>query len=232
MRFKVLKASVKGSFHNHNKMPNQDFLSTFRCGGLLCAVVCDGLGSHKKSDIGARCAVDAVKKTVKQLRSGIIFEDVPFFLKLVHNNWLMALKEYKPGFYGTTCLIAVIKDKKVVAAQIGDGGLMIDGKKVFQKNSSLFSNQTLSLSSMFDINKWQWKVTEVNKSILLCTDGVSEDIKNKDTGSFIEWLSDVNRDLVPNYILKKELKNWPNKKNGDDKTLIYLERVKNEERKN
>lgn len=52
--FKAFGASIRGTYHVHARLPNQDaFLIRKNQKGLLL-VLCDGLGSKKDSQIGAK----------------------------------------------------------------------------------------------------------------------------------------------------------------------------------
>ncbi len=63
--FKAFGASVRGTYHVHARLPNQDaFLIRKNQKGLLL-VLCDGLGSKKDSQIGAKKIVRERRKSLK-----------------------------------------------------------------------------------------------------------------------------------------------------------------------
>lgn len=66
---------------------------------------------------------------------------------------------------------------------------------------------------------------EENKSyrLLLCTDGLSEDIIEDSTVELIHTLADnLTGKYKNNLYLKDVIENWPNKYGGDDKTMVVI----------
>ena len=75
-----------------------------------------------------------------------------------------------------------------------------------------------------------WKIKSIKKSsnikysILMSTDGISDDIIEEEMGNFYNELLKQKIDYKSknNPILKKILKKWPNKYNLDDKTIVVV----------
>jgi hypothetical protein len=222
MKTNIIKASVKGILHIKNKIKNQDYAKVKSYKQSIIAVVCDGLGSHKFSHIGSKQACHTVIDVMKKYYNTNIMNNIDRILNDIHKRWLDRLKKYNPKESGTTCLFTYIVKDQLLVCQLGDGAIFVDNEKAFQKDKRLYANETHSLTKTNSIDKWNWKMYNTASSVMLCTDGVSEDLKLNKIKVFNEWLFNLSHRFNKNYMMKKELKNWPNKANGDDKSIIYI----------
>jgi len=120
---------------------------------------------------------------------------------------------------------------------LGDGlAAMVktDGSVVslYDDKAGGFSNMTGALSPHVTQKDWQWlSIPEVDcKTIVLCSDGVADDLK--DTAGFVKEFADAHRELSSVSAARhtrKMLQNWPTPKHSDDKTIVCLLREEVEE---
>ncbi|MFH5882352.1 PP2C family serine/threonine-protein phosphatase [Liberiplasma polymorphum] len=222
-------ASIKGEFHKKNKLPNQDAYLIHKHKQYTLVVVCDGLGSKKHSKRGSKKLSKAFKKEVKRFYNQQKF-DFSFLIKNVAKRWERSLFPFKARDSDTTCLFALISSKNILMAQIGDGLIVFKSKNgavIIKEDSNDFTNETQTFNKS-SINQWTVKSIKPNAyedlSLLLCTDGIGNDLK-------IEHLDDFIGDLVQtiqtketnqNKTLVKIISNWPNKFSTDDKTIVVV----------
>ena len=221
----IHSAIVKGP----NKKLLQDAFGIINKNAFTLLIVADGLGSAKYSDFGAQKAVVSVEKAINSWRS-LKKKDLKVLIQLVHFNWnlLIGDSELDKTDCSTTCLFAYIDkiDKKLILAQLGDGLLLFQdcSEIVFLKSYDDY-NYTKSLGSSKSFSDWNIKLIDINLhefKLLICTDGISEDIvENKEFEftknliSEMEKLKHSNR----NKYLTELLENWPTKFHSDDKTI-------------
>jgi len=221
----VHSAIVKGP----QKDKLQDALGIINLKHYNLFIVADGLGSSKNSDYGAKKAVVAVEKAVKQWRK-LEKKDHRVLVQLIHFYWNLLINDsdFEKKDCLTTCLFAYIDktSKKVLLGQLGDGLLLIKSKgvTVFDKSTDDY-NFTKSLGSSKSYSDWNIKNINYDPNdfiLLITTDGISEDLvenkENEFANSLIHEMLKLNRNKRNNY-LKQLLVNWPTKFHTDDKTI-------------
>lgn len=192
-------------------------------------IVADGLGSAKNSDYGAKKAVTAVEKAVNQWRN-LEKKDNKVLIQLIHFYWnlLIGDSDFEKKDCLTTCLFAYIDkiSKKIILGQIGDGLLLIKSKtEIVAVKSTEDYNFTKSLGSSKSYNDWNIKNIDYDINdftLLISTDGISEDLVENKEDEFAETLIQnmlkLKRNKRNNY-LNQLLENWPTKFHTDDKTI-------------
>jgi len=225
-------ASVTGPLHARRGLPNQDaWISRHYCWGDVIAIS-DGLGSHRHSEVGARAACRSVIETAKAFHRNpdARIEDL---LRLVHANWLLRIAPLEPQECSATCLFAIHVGSKCFIAQLGDGLIAVCAEikeetiLITDNKLDSFSNVTDSLSNEFRLDQWQYRVisAESCQAIVLCSDGISDDI-------FPEMQADFANELYRSYQKSSHqeqsehliswMTNWPVPGHTDDKTVVCL----------
>jgi serine/threonine protein phosphatase PrpC len=88
-----------------------------------------------------------------------------------------------------------------------------------------FSNMTAALSPDVTAEDWRWLSMPEDEcqSIVLCTDGVSDDLS--DPTGFVKAFCESHRDLASvsaSRRAREALEKWPTPKHSDDKTIACL----------
>lgn len=182
--------------------------------------ICDGLGSAKKSAEGSNRA--------SKLLVDLLIKN-EFNKERLQSEWLEIFKE-NPKEYNTTAKFIKITKENIHFGGVGDGLIAIKSEHHITTLSDRgeFSNQT---ACIFDINYLN-AFTEMTLSLndkaimIICTDGFSEDIKDEG----LDLLFKEAENLFSTETKIKEfdeslvdlLNNWPNKTNGDDKTVAFI----------
>ncbi len=223
--------SQKGPSHLINQTPNQDAYKVKSFYWGMVGVVCDGLGSKQYSHIGSKALVKAVVKASDLFD----FENsnIEQFEPLVKSLWEKKIYPYSISDCSTTLLFTIIKHNTIYIGRVGDGIICILGgdNTIIEESKDSFTNYTTAFGRDENI-KWKIFNLENVDSIVICSDGISEDIQRGKIFDFCE-----------KYVLKykeekkkrrkKEikswLKKWPVKGHSDDKTIVALVKMdKNE----
>lgn len=242
MKYKPKQAwgtSVRGPAHILSKLPNQDhFIITQTKVGVI-AVVADGLGSKRFSDKGSQEACKTVVKGItafeKAKKRHKPFPVTDLFL-LIQREWRRRLSQrgYDPVQCSSTCLFVYITQKNILTARLGDGIIFMLAKNeeenvlITDEKEDCFANTTYSLTSSDILKKQEIAIFKRNafSSILLCTDGVSNDITESKHADFIKEIrktSVQNNRKINSLNMKTTLLNWPVKGHSDDKTIVFIE---------
>jgi serine/threonine protein phosphatase PrpC len=227
-----------GPSHIISGLPNQDawFYRQFVWGEVI--VISDGVGSHKHSDIGSKMACLAVVEATKIFTSTISHfyrEEIENFFRLIHSIWRVKLRQYLPSETSATCLFAIRYKEKILLGRLGDGLIIVtsdieDSIILCDNKVDSFSNLTSSLTSEFSFNEWEYSILDANiyNSVLLCTDGVSDDLIIGNEENFARSIYDTYKSYNPkkrSLEILHWLKNWPTPKHTDDKTIACLDKV-------
>lgn len=223
-------ASVIGPGHITTGKPNQDAWLAFHHVWGDGIVVSDGLGSKPFSDFGSRAACLAVARAVHDCR-GLTLTDNSLISDRIKIKWLSLIKPLDPRDCASTCLFAFrIHDGMIHMGMLGDGLVAVvktDGTvaTLLDDKSEGFSNITAALSENLTVKEWRWlSIPESDcKSVVLCTDGVADDLA--DVTGFIKGFAEAHRSLASvsaARCAREMLENWPTQKHTDDKTIACL----------
>lgn len=229
VKFKHLNVSVRGPRHILENLPNQDSSSIKVLPVGLVIVVCDGMGSRLKADVGSKLACRAVIKILAKLDFDT--ED-RLVVKKVYQYWINSLGSIHPKQAVTTCLFAWVSHSgRVRTFQLGDGLIVSPVEKVMNKISSeknTFGNETTGLGISTKFSDWEINQYSLCSGdyIALITDGISEDIVSGMEMRFVQSIIEntlTKSSRLAKTWLKKELHNWATPNHLDDKTIALLE---------
>ncbi len=223
-------ASVIGPAHVATGKPNQDAWLAFHHVWGDGVVVSDGLGSKPFSDFGSHAACLAVACAAHACcgQAGV---DQALLSGWIKSKWLSLIAPLDPRDCAATCLFAFrMSDGVVRLGMLGDGlvaTVKADGSVVSLSDdkSDSFSNITAALSPNVTAKDWHWlSIAEDEcRSIVLCTDGVSDDLSDVD--GFVKGFSAAQCTLSSISAARRAretLQNWPTPKHSDDKTIACL----------
>lgn len=221
--------SVRGAAHVQKQLPKQDYVLYRRVNGILIVAVADGLGSHSKSDKGARIACQAVVSAALEFRKGIAGRETAF-LNLLMQLWHARIYPDLPNVCGTTCLLAVrFPDGDIFLAQLGDGCLVYeldDSIQILSDEEQEFLNLTKSIGAAM-LSDWKYcRLPAVKGDFSLCmhTDGL--DIKEESYSYFLHALREETAGLKHDHEISHFLRtlleqSWEGELD-DDRSLAYF----------
>ena len=228
--WKSFGASVRGPGHIATSTPNQDAWSSFHHIWGDGIVISDGVGSKPLSNFGSDAACRAVEYAALAFcdKSEV---NLDFLFNRIRVNWLSLIGPLEPSDCSATCLFAFrVGDGSIHLGMLGDGlaaAVKSDGSVVAlsEDKSQGFSNITAALSPNASTKDWR-HLSLLEKdcaAILLCTDGVSDDLVNVD--GFVKGVVETHCSLAgvsANQHIHEMLENWPTPRHCDDKTIACL----------
>lgn len=238
---KAYGASLRGPSHKKMNVPNQDCFIVDNRQMYTLAVVCDGLGSKKFSHYASRLLCRVIKREIRRRFAHNNFSPYET-IACIQNKFLKRLWPFSLKNADTTCLFSVVSAKSIFLFQVGDGMAAVrdEGITYADNTEKDFANETYSFGKSGRSN-WRIKIIpkeEKNYKILLCTDGVADDLVPDMVPEFIdgigaELLTQDHDNKVQMFeairikkINRKRLDdllvNWPNKFGTDDKTIVVI----------
>ena len=197
---------------------NEDSLYIKECNGYLILAICDGMGGHNSGEVASNMAVKSVEKwqppsegeLMKSLKKLVEEININIYLKSKSSDELKGM--------GTTLSIAVVKNKKLYYAHVGDSRIYIfdnklkqitsdhtltaelikKGVKVEGKRYSNFITRAVGVTTIETPDLGELELKD-NFSVFLCTDGVTkyltdEEIenilKNEKESSVVDFIVD------------------------------------------
>ena len=224
--------SVRGPLHRKIGLPNQDswMARRYKWGNVI--VVSDGLGSKPHSDRGSMAACLAVFDAAKCYRnySKSNFNDI---LRFLHASWMVKIAPHSPEDCSATCLFAMQFGDKITIGRLGDGMIAVSPKLgvesviISDDKQDYFSNQTDCLESTFQPDKWELMTFDASdyEAIVLCTDGISDDLIPEKRTAFVQELLATYTRMTKqkrSRDLPRWLHAWPVPGHSDDKTIACL----------
>ena len=221
---------------------NQDAFEVRIDNDFAVIAVADGLGSCEFSHSGAKYVVeilcDWVAEELKNYNE--IDQDI---LKILCNRvvdrWKNMIGENYLR-YDTTLLFFIFIRKSLLIGGIGDGMILLDIDGQYQNLSwtdKVFGNQTNSIGSKnakskFNIKLFQDIEDVENVTVIIATDGISDDIEEENQEKLLKSVKDKikkNGFEETTEELNQWVNNWKSLHNSDDKTLAIIDiRGKNE----
>lgn len=225
--------SVIGPSHRDQGLPNQDAWASRRGRFGAAIVVCDGVGSKPQSAHGSRMACLAAHEAIRKWCNA---EQAPlkYLSHLLEVLWRIRILPHEPRDCATTCLIALRRPTgRWLIGGIGDGMAVTFSDKaeihwVIGESREGFSNQVEAMGCDGSIYKWHFEEFDegtTGRTVVLATDGVSDDVIPEKTRDFCGWLLSLRQTELRRTLprrLRGELSNWPTPHHCDDKTMAVL----------
>lgn len=238
IRWWSIGASVIGPGHVATGLPNQDAWAAFHHEWGDGIVVSDGLGSKPFSDFGSRAACLAVARSI-HCCTRMPELDHTVLADRIKAKWLSLITPLSPRDCAATCLFAFrMSGGLVLMGMLGDGHaavVKVDGSVGSLSDDKMdgFSNITAALSPDTDAEEWRWLSVREDecRSILLCSDGVADDLT--DPTGFVAEFCAAHREIssvAASRRAREMLAVWPTPRHSDDKTIacLFREEVEDE----
>ena len=195
-------------------------------------VVCDGLGSCSSGREGALAAVRATRKAVR-LWGAAEGAGTGTLTRLIELLWRLEVTPHDPRQWATTCLVSVLQVRgdtsELTVVTLGDGMVFVRAREALTAiggRGETFSNRTLGLGVPHHIDDWQerqWAPVR-EFTVVLCTDGVADDLRPDALPEFVDWLEPLAQGppRAAGSALRRALRAWPVPQHTDDKTVAVL----------
>jgi serine/threonine protein phosphatase PrpC len=223
--FRTFGISLRGKSHIKSETANQDCFSCGENGKFV--VVSDGVGSAELSQIGSQLVCKAVEEISKKEANNI-----DGFIEEVHTQWCEYINKDMANKFSATCLFCVKADNKMLIGQLGDGIIAVlseDENKDFiceDNKQDSFANSTAAMSVALNLKQWKrYNISQNDiKAVILCTDGVSDSLKDDRKLTFFRELCKTYKEYSSEETIediKEWLEEWRSD-SGDDKTIAFM----------
>lgn len=199
--FQLAAGSVRGTDHVLSDKPNQDAFKSVVSKDHITAVVCDGCGSGKHSEVGAKIGVRMIVETIEKLlriQPTVLFDDSPpnlFWervrqdvlaqLRVLVNSMGGSLSQTVTDYFLFTIVGSLMTPNSVSIFSIGDGVFTVNGRVTpigpFPDNEPPYLSYNLTGSKVSDKHPGllNFKVHETLltrdiQSVLIGCDGVGD----------------------------------------------------------
>lgn len=222
-RYGIIRASVKG-----DKELNQDAIRFMEDGDLLVLALADGVGSAPMSHHGAKAACRAVTDTVRKSRRGA----TPLSSAEIVHRWedLLGRKGLHPEECWTTSSFVIVNRaaNRISMGHVGDCRIVVraDGKTIDVREEKDFLNETEALGS----HRYSgYRMTSVDYcedyAALIVSDGIGDELEDETIPGLIDYFKDTYSHIPEhdrNYRLSLDIRRTLGRRNGDDKSIIFV----------
>lgn len=192
--------------------------------------IADGMGSKSESRTGAQaaknCALKAAKRWTEHPSVG-----TDWLIRWLEAEWRYSLGTHDPKKCCTTCwFIVSAPGLGILVMGLGDGLALLaeeDGtlECVLGRNPENFANETVALGAPHMAGDWNVRLfpdNGRNRTAILATDGVADDLLDDKLNTFVAWIRSTGDLKNPGQYLRRELERWPVKAHSDDKTIAAM----------
>jgi len=206
IQFEYAMGSIIGRNHVATGKNNQDAYRVVLRSQFVVAVVCDGCGSGKYSEVGAQLGAKIVTDAIADLLDqGMAISNPNFwdilktnlFQKLIDivaiaNDAQESVMEFVNDYLLFTIVGAVITASETVTFSMGDGAIAVNGKltqiPAYPDNAPPYLAYGLYRPDAVSFEICDRIPTSELESILIATDGIDDLIKVEDVSQF--WQED------------------------------------------
>jgi serine/threonine protein phosphatase PrpC len=206
IQFEYAMGSIIGRNHVAAGKNNQDAYRVVLRSQFVVAVVCDGCGSGKHSEVGAKLGTRIVSNEIADLlEQGMAISNPDFwdilktnlFQKLIDivaiaNDAQESVMEFVNDYLLFTIVGAVITSSETVTFSMGDGAIAVNGKltqiPTYPDNAPPYLAYGLYRPDAVSFEICDRIPTSELESILIATDGIDDLIKVEDVAQF--WQED------------------------------------------
>jgi len=255
IQFEYAMGSIIGRNHVVTGRNNQDAYRVVLRSQFVAAVVCDGCGSGKHSEVGAKLGAKIVTNAIADLLDQGMAISHPDFWDILKTNLFQKLidivaiandaqesvMEFVNDYLLFTIVGAVITANETMTFSMGDGAIAVNGKltqiPAYPGNAPPYLAYGLYRPDAVSFEICDRLATSEVESILIATDGIDDLIAVEDVSQF--WQEDKyfkNPDAIRrklSMLNREEIKpDWTKrelvKRSGilsDDTTLIVIRRI-------
>lgn len=206
--FEIAGGSVAGTNHVKKGINNQDYYSFVQTDECIVAIVSDGCGSCKHSEVGSKIQTNLLLQSIlthysksfqKLGRDCLLYPEFwkEIEISVLHSIKILAeqmgnnLRDIIANYFLATCIGVLITEKYTQVFSCGDGVYILNGEQwsigPFEGNMPPYLAYAITGSSITDKNpdllglsRKELMLTKDVHSLLLGTDGVEDLIKKSD----------------------------------------------------
>lgn len=239
-------ANIPGPSHIESGIPCQDSCAVENIAGeLVIAAVADGLGSETRSDIGSRIAADtSVSYCSDHIGACGSDEDISAMMRQAYYSAYDAVlakaasDSESADQYDSTLCLAIFNGDTLYWGNSGDSGMAIARKDgTYELVTTMQRDGEGRVFPLCFEDHWEFGVMQDVATVLLCTDGILEDMiappilkahsdNPIDTSKAVMFLHPQEGDVENLNDVEEQarayLESYPKRLLDDDKTLVVV----------
>lgn len=239
-------ANIPGPSHIESGIPCQDSCAVENIAGeLVIAAVADGLGSETRSDVGSKIAADtSVSYCADHIGDCGSDEDVSAMMRRAYYSAYDAVLAKatsdgeSAGQYDSTLCLAIFNGDTLYWGNSGDSGMAVARKDgTYELVTTMQRDDEGRVFPLCFEDHWEFGVMQDVATVLLCTDGILEDMiappilkahsdNPIDTSKAVMFLHPQEGDVENLNDIEEQarayLEGYPKRLLDDDKTLVVI----------
>jgi len=239
-------ANIPGPSHIENGIPCQDSCAIENIAGeLVIAAVADGLGSETRSDVGSKiAAATSVSFCAGHIGDCGSDEDISAMMRQAYYSAYDAVLAKatsdgeSAGQYDSTLCLAIFNGDTLYWGNSGDSGMAIARKDgTYELVTTMQRDGEGRVFPLCFEDRWEFGVMQDVATVLLCTDGILEDMiappilkahsdNPIDTSKAVMFLHPQEGDVENLSDVEEQarayLESYPKRLLDDDKTLVVV----------
>lgn len=209
---------------------NEDFVGFYEGDAISIYIIADGMGGHNAGEVASKLAVENTISYIKSLESIDDMENVLIESIKLANEKIFELSKKNEELVGmgTTITAALVKDSKMIVANVGDSGCyvmkyngiskitkdhslvqqLIDEGSITEEEAASHPNKNiitraLGTNNSVEIDTFEIDLSDIKK-VILCTDGLSNPVSTSEMYDII--LNNNNKDACKMMVDLSKLK--------------------------
>ena len=180
---------------------NEDFVDFYNGKNFNLYVVADGMGGHNAGEVASRIAVETIISYMKSNETSNMEEDLLKAVSLANDKiYELSISHSQFGGMGTTITVCLVKDKKMIVANVGDSSCyvvkydgitkvtkdhslvqqLVDEGSITEEEAAIHPNKNiitraLGTNKSVKVDIFKVNLEDVNR-VILCTDGLSNGV--------------------------------------------------------
>ena len=192
---KIISASLIGQTHQQMYLNNQDAYKVINDNNFIVGVVCDGCGSCKDSEIGAKLTAEFVanycyEKFRFKKFNGIELTNAitKYYEEIAKISLAPNKKTFINDVFFATIIGVIVSDKQTIVFWAGDGVVVVDDtiEVIEQDNAPDYLTHNLLSGKKYGFS--ERVITHKFDRILISTDGIEDIWENADANDVINTL--------------------------------------------
>ena len=180
---------------------NEDFVDFYNGKKFNLYVIADGMGGHNAGEVASRIAVETTISYMQSNETSNMEQDLLKAVSVANEKiYELSMSHSQFGGMGTTLTVCLVKDKKMIVANVGDSSCyvvkydgitkvtkdhslvqqLVDEGSITEEEAAIHPNKNiitraLGTNKSVKVDIFEVNLEDVNR-VMLCTDGLSNGV--------------------------------------------------------
>ncbi len=180
---------------------NEDFVDFYNGKKFNLYVIADGMGGHNAGEVASRIAVETTISYMQSNETSNMEQDLLKAVSVANEKiYELSMSHSQFGGMGTTITVCLVKDKKMIVANVGDSSCyvvkydgitkvtkdhslvqqLVDEGSITEEEAAIHPNKNiitraLGTNKSVKVDIFEVNLEDVNR-VMLCTDGLSNGV--------------------------------------------------------